>query len=59
MLSGGVATFLKNIQIESSTVINGGTDWDVTVVPLTGTTFGGTGAAAVNIRIVCATVASP
>jgi len=59
VLSGGVATFLKNIQIESSTVINGGTDWDVTVVPLTGTTFGGTGAAAVNIRIVCATVASP
>jgi hypothetical protein len=58
VLGGGVATFNKNIEVESSTPEDGGTLWDVSVVPLTGATFGGAGASAVNIRIVCAKVAS-
>jgi hypothetical protein len=58
ILGGGVATFNKNIQIESSTPIDNGTDWVVSVVPLTGATFGGGGASSVNIRIVCAKVDS-
>ncbi len=58
VLGGGAATFNKNIQVQSSTPLDDSTKWDVDVVPLTGTTFGGTGASAVNIRIVCADVAS-
>jgi hypothetical protein len=56
ILGGGVATFNKNIQIETSTPLDTGTSWAVSVVPLTGSAFGGS-ASAVNIRIVCATVA--
>jgi Collagen triple helix repeat (20 copies) len=59
VLGGGVATFNKNIEVETSSPLDNGNDWEVEVVPLTGTTFGGTGPSAVNIRIICATVASP
>jgi hypothetical protein len=56
VLGGGVATFNKNVEIEASTALDDATTWDVSVVPLSGTTFGGGGGSAVNIRIVCATV---
>jgi hypothetical protein len=58
VLGGGAATFNKNIQVQTSTPLDNGAQWNVAVVPLTGTTFGGSGASAVNIRIVCANVAS-
>jgi hypothetical protein len=54
VLGGGVATYNTNIQVESSTPLDDGTDWEVTVVPKTGSAFGGSGAQAVNIRITCA-----
>jgi hypothetical protein len=57
VLGGGVAVFNKNVEVESSTPLDDGTTWDVTVAPVTGSTFAG-GGSAVNIRIVCATVAS-
>jgi hypothetical protein len=58
VLGGGAATFNKNIQVQTSTPLDNSTQWNVAVVPLTGTMFGGSGASAVNIRIVCANVAS-
>jgi hypothetical protein len=59
ILGGGVATFNKNIQIQASTPLDDKTEWSVSVVPLTGTNFGGgAGGSAVNIRITCAKVSS-
>ena len=56
VLGGGVATFSANIRVTASTPMDDGIHWYVAVVPLAGTTFGGTGPSAVNIRITCATV---
>jgi hypothetical protein len=55
VLGGGASVFNKNVELESSSPLDDGTTWDVTVVPVTGSTFGG-GGSAVNIRLVCATV---
>jgi hypothetical protein len=58
VLGGGVTVFNDNIRVMSSAPV-GGALWSVRVRPFSGATFGGGGPSAVNIRIVCATVAEP
>ena len=55
VLGGGVATFLRNIHVLSSTPVDDGRSWSVHVEPVTGNVFGGM-PASVNVRIVCADV---
>jgi hypothetical protein len=54
VLGGGVTSANANIEVETSTPMDNGTTWTVTVVPLTGATFGGSGPSTVTIRITCA-----
>src|SRR5205814_4627077 len=57
VLGGGVAIFNANIHAGSSPS-DDGQSWVVNVQPFSGTMFGGSGGQAVNIRIVCGTVAA-
>ena len=58
VLGGVVAIFNANIHVTGSSPSDDGQSWVVNVQPFSGTTFGGSGGQAVNIRIVCGTVAA-
>lgn len=58
LLGGGVAVFNENIHVTVASPDDNGRGWITSVRPIAGKTFGGEGVSGVNIRIVCAKVAT-